>query len=165
MPLVAHAFGYPLRAIESVCTIGVSMATPQTSDTARPVAPALWARIGELCTRNGVTTQALAEAAGVTWAAAKRWRLPPEKNGSEPDVRNVAAIAGVLRVTVDELLGIYSGNEPDFESWREFKRSAIYGLLTERERVLVAAAPFDVAPPIASYLAIAEAHLTARAKP
>jgi transcriptional regulator with XRE-family HTH domain len=140
------------------------MATDPTSSNSKPEAPALWARIDELCTRRGVTTQALAEAAGVTWAAAKRWRLPPEKNGSEPDVWNVAAIAGALHVTVDELLGIYKGNEPDFESWREFKKTAIYGLLTERERVLVAASPFDVAPPLASYLALAEAHITARSK-
>lgn len=125
---------------------------------------ATWERIDALAKRKKVTTQQLADAAGVTWAAAKRWRQAKGKGGSEPTGENLTAIAGALGVTTDELLRIYDGFEPPFESWASFKQSAAYERLSPSQRTRVASHPWDEGeePTLASWLALAEAHASAK---
>lgn len=127
-------------------------------------AGAIWERIDDLAVKKGVTTQQLATAAGVTWAAAKRWRQPKEKGGAEPSGENLGAIAKVLEVTVEEILQVYDGHEPTFGTWQAFKATDAYARLTPEQRKRIAAHWWaeDEEPTLASWLAMAEAHLAAR---
>lgn len=85
---------------------------------------ALWERIDSATRRAGKKTSDLARAAGVTWAAAKRWRMPPHvergKSGSEPGLEHLYAIAKELGVTVDELRGLIDEYNPPGEAWARF---------------------------------------------
>lgn len=106
----------------------------------------------------------MASAAGVTWAAAKRWRQPKDKGGAEPSGENLGAIAKVLEVTVEEILQVYDGHEPAFGSWGAFKATDAYARLTPEQRKRIAAHWWadGEEPTLASWLAMAEAHLAAR---
>lgn len=156
-------FRYPLPYDVVVGRL-VSMSTSSTSPGQALHNGAVWKRIDALCRSKKVTTQQLAAAASVTWAAAKRWRLPPEKKGAMPTGENLRAIAGVLGVTTDELLGIYDGNEPTSASWTDFKKTRVYAQLTEKERVRVAATPFveDAEPDVEAWISAGQAHINAR---
>lgn len=124
----------------------------------------MWERIDALAKQRNVTTQEIAEAAGVTWAAAKRWRQPKDAGGAVPRGQQLRGIAKALGVTVDELLRIYDGYEPPFDSWEAFKSSSAYERLSEEQRKRVAAHPWsdDETPTLASWLALAEAHNAAQ---
>lgn len=145
---------------------GVARVRSTNNDQPTSEGSAMWERIDALAKRKGVTTQQLADAADVTWAAAKRWRQPKTKGGSEPSGENLRAIAGVLGVTTDELLRIYDGYEPQFASWQEFKGTETYKRLSVEQVKRVAATPWadDAIPTLSSWLAIAEAHLSATKK-
>lgn len=124
----------------------------------------MWERIDGLAKRKGVTTQQLADATGVTWAAAKRWRQPKDEGGSVPKGHQIRGIAEALGVTVDELLRVYDGFEPAHESWSRFKTTETYRRLTDTERQRVAATYWDdgAEPTLSAWLAIAEGHIAAR---
>jgi len=129
----------------------------------------LWKRIDRLAREKHVTTTQLAKAAGVTWAAAKRWRKPPgdgKNDGSVPELPNLAAIARVFSMSIDELRGIYEKHEPTGEGWDGFKKTTVYKSLTPDEIVRVMATPFPDGsnPPMSAWLAIAEGHIAARPK-
>lgn len=123
----------------------------------------MWERIDGLAKARGVTTQQLADAAGVTWTAAKRWRKPKAQGGSIPKGAQLRGISEALGVTVDELLRIYDGYEPPFDSWAAFKETSAYARLTPAQVQRVAATPWDddAEPTLSSWLAVAEAHLSA----
>lgn len=163
MPTSAQA--YPLRAIHSPRQFA-EMNRDRSADSSQPSSEglAMWERIDELATRKKVTTQQLATAAGVTWAAAKRWRQPKERGGAEPSGENLGAIAKVLEVTVEEILQVYDGHEPPFSSWAAFKATDAYARLTVEQRKRIAAHWWadGEEPTLASWLAMAEAHLAAR---
>lgn len=142
---------------------GVATLVSVTASASSP-GHALWERIDQLCKERGVTTTDLQRAAGVTWASAARWRKPPEDRGATPTGANLVAIAGAFGVTVEELLGIYDGNEPAGEAWAAFKQTAAYASLTDEERRRVAATPWGPGayPTLTAWVAVAEAHRAAR---
>ena len=106
-------------------------------------------RIDAAATRAGVNTTQLAKAAGVTWAAAKRWRA----GASAPKSDNLAAIAEVCGVTLEELLGVAEGQDPPWEAWEAFIETAEGGAMTAGERRALQAIPWPPgrAPTVASY--------------
>jgi transcriptional regulator with XRE-family HTH domain len=126
--------------------------------------PAMWERIDGLAKRKGITTQQIAEATGVTWAAAKRWRQPKDEGGAEPKGAQLRGIAEALGVTVDELLRVYDGYEPRGEAWLRFKATDTFRRLTSEEVKRVAATFWsdDHEPTLSAWLAIAEGYIAAR---
>lgn len=124
----------------------------------------MWERIDELAKRKNVTTQQIADATGVTWAAAKRWRQPKDEGGAEPKGVQLRGIAEALGVTVDEILRVYDGFEPAGESWLRFKETDTFKRLTAEEHKRVAATFWsdDHEPTLGSWLAIAEGYIAAR---
>lgn len=157
--------GYPLPAIDG-SRQSHDMARVRTAFTSQPTSkgPALWERIDELAKRKNVTTQELAEATGVTWAAAKRWRQPKDEGGSDPKGTQLRGIAGALGVTVDELLGVYDGAEPVGDAWVRFKDTDTFKRLSEEERRRVATTFWtdEHEPTLSAWLAIAEGYIAAR---
>lgn len=143
------------------------MEAHRSSDRQHEAEP-LWKRIDRLCEEKGVSTTDLAKAAGVTWAAAARWRKPPEagkKNaGSVPKLPQLAAIARALSMTIDELRGIYEGHEPTGAGFEAFKGTTVYKSLSSDELIRVLATPLPEDPPLASWLLAGEAQIAARKK-
>lgn len=117
-------------------------------------------RIDDAANRAGITTQDLATAAGVTWTAAKRWR-----RGTRPRVGHLRAVARVLGMTLDELVG-ESGYEPDFPAWIEFLDTPTGRELSPDDRRWLATQwfPDDQEPTVSTYLVMAEARRTMRAR-
>jgi len=112
-------------------------------------------RIDEACQLAGINTTQLAAKTGVTFAAAARWR----KGRADPRGEHLRTIAEVTGVTVDELLGIYDGNEPPFEAWEELQATPIWETLDPKQRKFLAALPWPngVKPTLAAYLLAAQA--------
>lgn len=156
---------YPLRRIHSPRQFA-RMARDRTANNSQPSSEgtAMWERIDELAKRKNVTTQELAEATGVTWAAAKRWRQPKDEGGSDPKGTQLRGIAGALGVTVDELLGVYDGAEPVGDAWARFKDTDTFRRLSEEERRRVATTFWtdEHEPTLSAWLAIAEGYIAAR---
>ena len=71
-------------------------------------------RIDAIAKAEGITTTQLAQAAGVTWAAAKRWRLPPPQ-GAEPRAAHLHAIAELCEVAIEDLLESSDASTPSDE--------------------------------------------------
>jgi transcriptional regulator with XRE-family HTH domain len=94
------------------------------------------------------------EAAHVTWAAADRWR----KGKAWPDIGHLRAVARVLGVTIDDLLGP-DEYEPPYEAWRAFLETSTARALSPAERRWLATQffPDDAEPTLAVYLTLAEA--------
>lgn len=115
-------------------------------------------RIDEAARRAGVSTTQLAKAAGVTWAAAKRWRQDPPK-GSIPQPENMAAIAEVCGVTIEEIMGVAAGQAPPFPAWERFLDTPTGRELAPAHRRTLAALPWPPGqqPTVAAYLMAAEA--------
>lgn len=97
--------------------LGVKERQSAREHTVSPIVGAtLGERIDLACRLAGVSTTDLAKTAGVTWAAAKRWR----KGTATPKANHLGVIAGVCGVTVEELLGVMDGQDPPFAAWDEF---------------------------------------------
>lgn len=164
------SFRYPLRAIDGERQFGGmsrDRAPEEQNTQLASEGPAkLWERIRDLQERKDVSSTQLAKAADVTWHTAQRWALPPERGGSVPEARQLPAIARELGVTIDELMRVYDGHEPPYESWQAFRETDTFRRLNERQRRLVAAHPWDddEEPTLGSWLAIAEGHLSTRKK-
>lgn len=118
---------------------------------------ALGERIDAIATEKGITTTALQKAAGVTWAAADRWR----KGKAWPELGHLRAVARVLGVTLDELVGS-DGYEPPYAAWRAFLETPTGQALSAEERRWLATQwfPGDEEPTIATYLMLSEARKT-----
>lgn len=156
---------YPLLTIDiQRQSGGMARVRSAKNDQSASEVSTMWRRIDELATKKGVTTQQIAEATGVTWAAAKRWRQPKDEGGAEPRGGQLRGIAKVLGVTVDELLQVYDGEEPTGEAWGRFKATDTYRRLTEDERRRVASTFWtdDHEPTLSAWLAIAEGFIAAR---
>lgn len=123
----------------------------------------LWERIDALMVERGVSVTDLQKAAGVTWAAAKRWRQPPPL-GAKPSGENLAAIARRLGVTVEELLRQWDGAEPTHASFQLFKTTDAYRRLTPRqlENVCLTRIPEDQEPTLGTWLAAAEVQFSTK---
>jgi transcriptional regulator with XRE-family HTH domain len=72
-------------------------------------------KIDAAATRANVTTTAIAKEAGVTFAAASRWR----KGKAMPEGEHLLAIARACRVSPDEFEGLLDATEPQWPAWRE----------------------------------------------
>jgi transcriptional regulator with XRE-family HTH domain len=124
----------------------------QSKDPAR--VRALGERIDAIATEKGITTRKLQDAAGVTWAAADRWR----KGKAWPEISHLRAVARVLGVTIDDLLGP-DEYEPPYEAWRAFLDTPTAKKLTAAERRWLATQyfPDELEPTLSVYLTLAEA--------
>lgn len=137
--------------------------SPRDSSVRGPVQGAtIGERIDEAAKRAGITTQQLASAAGVTWPAAKRWRM----GESVPKSENLHAIARVCGVTTEELLGILDGQEPPFAAWGAFLETPTGQALSDAQRRSLAGHPFPPGqePTVATYLLLAEAFKTLKTR-
>ncbi len=75
-------------------------------------------RIDARATELRITTTQISEAAGVTWAAAQRWR----KGRSRPSAANLLAIARVLRMSPTEFADLLDERAPAWAAWDELLR-------------------------------------------
>lgn len=122
--------------------------------TSRLKGATLSERVDEACRLAGVNTTRLAAAAGVTFAAAARWR----KGRAVPSGEHLRKIAEACHVSVDELLGIYDGMEPPFDAWGDLKKTRVWDELSAVQRKYLAAQPWPPGeqPTLAAYLLLAE---------
>ncbi len=120
---------------------------------------ALGRRIDAIATEKDIDTTQLQKAAGVTWAAADRWR----KGKARPKIGHLRAIARVLGVKLDDLLGP-EDYEPPYAAWLAFLETPTGKEIArspERKRWLATQYfPDDEEPTVATYLTLAEAART-----
>jgi transcriptional regulator with XRE-family HTH domain len=64
-----------------------------------------------------------------------RW----ESEGGSPDRENLMRVAEVLGVSIEELLGVATGQEPPFPAWRAFLETSRGRAMTQRQREALAA--------------------------
>lgn len=114
-----------------------------------------------LMDKRGVSAAELARQTGVSQLTASHWRAGKRM----PDTSNMLAIARVFDMNLNELLlELQREHAPRFESWQRFQESETYARLTDDERVRVALTVFseDADPPLAAWLALAEAQMASR---
>jgi len=101
----------------------------------------------------GISKADLARALGhKTVAQVSKWI----SGTKDPSPGSLRALSEVLRVTVDELLGVAEGQDPPFGAWREFLASPeAAGLTVEERRALRSFAwPALREPTVTGYVAI-----------
>jgi hypothetical protein len=94
-----------------------------------------------------------------------KWRqLHKWERGVVPDGVSLRLLAEALEVKIEELVGVADGQEPSFEAWGEFKKSATFERLDKRQRLALAAIwwPPDVVPTVAAYEVIASGIMLAK---
>lgn len=78
----------------------------------------------------------LADAMGVRWQTAQYWVEARNKQLPRPD--NLRRIAEALGMTLEQLIGAASGQEPETDAWRSFVQSDLGGSMTQAERQALA---------------------------
>lgn len=91
----------------------------------------------------------LSEATGARWQTAQFWVL----GENAPGPRYAKRIAKVLGMTLEELMGAATGEEPASEAWRQFKETPLGRSMTDSERVALAAMPWPNGAPDAGHYA------------
>lgn len=112
-------------------------------------------RIHAAMLRAGLKKTHLAKMVDVSWQAVHAWTV----DQSVPTAENVLRIAEVTGVTVDELLGVATGQEPPFPAWDALKKTEAFRDLDDTERRTLAGIPWPpkTEPTLAAYLTVIEA--------
>lgn len=99
--------------------------------------------------RSGKSKSEVGRALGTKYRKVHKWVT----GESRPSADALAALAEVLGVTVDELLGVAEGQDPPFEAWAVFLATPEGQTLTEGERRALAGLPWPpgTQPTVASY--------------
>lgn len=107
-------------------------------------------RVADALVRQGMSKAELARATGMSWQSIHQIT----DHGVIPKLPNLEKIATVLSVTVEELMGIAAGQEPDLQAWAQFKDTTEYQSATAEERRAVSAImwPSGREPTLTSYL-------------
>lgn len=102
----------------------------------------------------GLRKAHLAERVGVTWGTVNNWTRDEVVPGGD----NLRRIAEVTGVTLDELLGVATGQEPPFPAWKRFLdqlESEGIEMSADQRRALASIAwPPGEEPTVASYQAM-----------
>jgi transcriptional regulator with XRE-family HTH domain len=108
-------------------------------------------RIDDALVQKGWTRQKLAKELDTRWQTVDDWI-----SGKHEPKRFLRRIAEVLGVTTDELLGVAEGQDPPFDSWRDFLATTEGQTMTEDERRMLRsiAWPRGRAPTVGAYLAV-----------
>jgi transcriptional regulator with XRE-family HTH domain len=123
----------------------------------RPVsAGSIGERIAKLREARGLSKSDLArliwpDVSPPRYRTVHRWE---EEDGS-PERENLTRVAEVLGVSIEELLGVATGQEPPFEAWRAFLETSRGRAMTERQREALAAIWWrDSEPTVEAYAVI-----------
>jgi transcriptional regulator with XRE-family HTH domain len=117
------------------------------SESRRAVTEALGQRIRAALAEKEKGISDLQHAAGVSWPSAQAW----VQGRSYPGGEHLRAIAEVLGMTVEQLVGIARGEDPPHEAWRAFIDS--HGNeLTPDERDALAMITWPKEPKFSSYV-------------
>ena len=79
---------------------------------------------------RGWTKAELSRQVGCGWRLVHKW----ETGEQRPDRESVATLAKVLGVTIEEILGVATGQNPPFDAWAEFLSTPQGEALTDGER-------------------------------
>lgn len=102
--------------------------------------------------RRGWTKAELARRIGKSWRLLHKW----ESGEQSPDRESLQLLAGVLGVTIEELLGVAAGQDPPFASWPEFVASPPGSEMTpdERRALQSFAWPQGTEPTVSGYVMV-----------
>lgn len=122
---------------------------PRLDPSAPIVGKTLGQRILAAAQRAGVSKSALGERVGRDYQTINNW-TKGKTNPNADDIRRVSEVTGV---TLEELLGVASGQEPDTDEWRAFCDLEIAKTLTADERRTLSGIPWiGLTPTVESYL-------------
>lgn len=117
------------------------------SESRRRVTEALGERIRATLAEKGLGISDLQHATGVSWPSAQAWT----QGRSYPGGEHLPAIAELLDMTVEQLVGIARGGDPPHAAWRTFL--AQHGAeLTDDERDALALISWPKEPKVSSYV-------------
>jgi len=129
------------------------MGDASLSDPVRPRRPLVGATLGDriwaaLCWA-GLSKAEACRRIQVTRPALDAWLA----NTSNPTIDNVRRIVEVTGVTVDEILGVMTGQDPSFPAWREFLATDAGGKMSDGERRMLQclAWPPGIEPTVIAY--------------
>lgn len=108
------------------------------------------ARVSALAKARGLSKSELARRLKTSYRMVHKWT-----SGAQlPERESLLKLAGVLGVTIEELLGVAAGQDPPFEAWGEFLASDQGVTITPDERRALQVIPWPPGqePTITGYL-------------
>jgi len=122
------------------------------TESSIPAGLDLGQRIELAIQKSGKTKSDVHRALGVRWGTVHGWT----RNKAAPSADNLRAIAEVTGVTLDELLGVASGQHPNYPAWKEFLACKDGAGMTSGEQRALASIVWQhgKAPTLAAYLVI-----------